>query len=193
MLVEGIRPILPLIRNTPYGKRIQSKLQREQMEMASAGNHYGGYNQQQQQQQALLNAATLANQGLGLPGQNMHGITQARHIQQPMHANPLANVYNARTTQPMYGMAQGSVGMHAQQALHPGMGLHGQQHSYSLAPHGIDGYLHQGNGHAHGMGSASTYDAFGNGMPGMAAFNNTVGIAGALNDPYQRTSFSYGM
>ncbi|KZV95605.1 ARM repeat-containing protein, partial [Exidia glandulosa HHB12029] len=28
-LVDGIRPILPMIRNTPYGKRIQSKLQRE--------------------------------------------------------------------------------------------------------------------------------------------------------------------
>ncbi|KAF8338183.1 armadillo-type protein, partial [Cantharellus anzutake] len=38
ILVEGIRPILPLIRNTPYGKRIQSKLQREHVET------YGGYN-----------------------------------------------------------------------------------------------------------------------------------------------------
>lgn len=39
-LVEGIRPILPLIRNTPYGKRIQSKLQRDQLD-ASYGGHYG--------------------------------------------------------------------------------------------------------------------------------------------------------
>lgn len=30
-LVEAIRPILPMIRNTPYGKRIQSKLQRASM------------------------------------------------------------------------------------------------------------------------------------------------------------------
>ncbi|KAF9916415.1 hypothetical protein BX616_003824 [Lobosporangium transversale] len=30
-LVECIRPLLPAIRNTPYGKRIQSKLHREQM------------------------------------------------------------------------------------------------------------------------------------------------------------------
>ncbi|KAF8125835.1 armadillo-type protein, partial [Boletus edulis] len=28
LLVEGIRPVLPLIRNTPYGKRIQNKLPR---------------------------------------------------------------------------------------------------------------------------------------------------------------------
>ncbi|KZV62878.1 ARM repeat-containing protein [Peniophora sp. CONT] len=32
LLVEDIRPVLPLIRNTPYGKRIQNKLQREQMD-----------------------------------------------------------------------------------------------------------------------------------------------------------------
>ncbi len=30
-LVECIRPLLPAIRNTPYGKRIQSKLHRDQM------------------------------------------------------------------------------------------------------------------------------------------------------------------
>ncbi|KIY64396.1 ARM repeat-containing protein [Cylindrobasidium torrendii FP15055 ss-10] len=53
-LVEGIRPVLPLIRNTPYGKRIQNKLQREQMDS------FGGYHAQQ----ALVNMA-LTNQGLG--------------------------------------------------------------------------------------------------------------------------------
>ncbi|KAF9184289.1 hypothetical protein BGZ51_003403 [Haplosporangium sp. Z 767] len=35
-LVECIRPLLPAIRNTPYGKRIQGKLHRDQM---SAGNN----------------------------------------------------------------------------------------------------------------------------------------------------------
>ncbi|KAI0035236.1 armadillo-type protein [Vararia minispora EC-137] len=66
LLVEGIRPVLPLIRNTPYGKRIQNKLQREQMD------HFGGYHSQQ----ALVNM-TLANHGMGV----------AR--------NPLADVYAA--------------------------------------------------------------------------------------------------
>ncbi|KAJ9479916.1 Pumilio homology domain family member 4 [Pseudozyma hubeiensis] len=32
-LVECIRPILPVIRNTPYGKRIQSKLQRDNLDL----------------------------------------------------------------------------------------------------------------------------------------------------------------
>jgi len=38
LLVDGIRPFLPLIRNTPYGKRIQNKLQREQQHL----DHFGG-------------------------------------------------------------------------------------------------------------------------------------------------------
>lgn len=48
-LVDGIRPILPLIRNTPYGKRIQSKLQREPIDGpvhfgASYPQHNSGIN-----------------------------------------------------------------------------------------------------------------------------------------------------
>lgn len=44
-LVECIRPILPAIRNTPYGKRIQSKLQRDGSEpprfRRGQGQHHG--------------------------------------------------------------------------------------------------------------------------------------------------------
>ncbi|KAL8278430.1 hypothetical protein RQP46_009120 [Phenoliferia psychrophenolica] len=42
-LIETIRPILPMIRNTPYGKRIQSKIQRETSDHMR-GN--GGYHPQ---------------------------------------------------------------------------------------------------------------------------------------------------
>ncbi|KAJ9115516.1 hypothetical protein QFC22_005275 [Naganishia vaughanmartiniae] len=42
LLVECIRPILPMIRNTPYGKRIQSKLQREQMGGGHQDHYSGG-------------------------------------------------------------------------------------------------------------------------------------------------------
>ncbi|MCO5585257.1 hypothetical protein L7F22_039190 [Adiantum nelumboides] len=34
-LVECIKPILPMIRNTPYGKRIQSKLQRDNIDLGT--------------------------------------------------------------------------------------------------------------------------------------------------------------
>ncbi|GAA6031615.1 hypothetical protein JCM8097_006550 [Rhodosporidiobolus ruineniae] len=41
-LIETIRPILPMIRNTPYGKRIQSKIQRETNDhMRHGGGGYG--------------------------------------------------------------------------------------------------------------------------------------------------------
>jgi hypothetical protein len=58
--VDGIRPVLPLIRNTPYGKRIQNKLQREQQHL----DHFGGFHSQQ----AL--AVNIANHGASrhLPG-----------------------------------------------------------------------------------------------------------------------------
>lgn len=58
--MEGIRPVLPLIRNTPYGKRIQNKLQREQLDGPGyGGSHYG--------QQSVANLA-LRNPNLGMAG-----------------------------------------------------------------------------------------------------------------------------
>ncbi|PWN27850.1 ARM repeat-containing protein [Jaminaea rosea] len=41
-LVECIRPILPMIRNTPYGKRIQSKLQRDTFDPSAGPAGMGG-------------------------------------------------------------------------------------------------------------------------------------------------------
>ncbi|THH20986.1 hypothetical protein EW146_g472 [Bondarzewia mesenterica] len=164
LLVEGIRPVLPLIRNTPYGKRIQNKLQREQMD------HYGGYHNQQ----VLVNM-TLGNQGMGLAPHSA-----GRHIQ----ANPLADVYNnPNGLYPMPGgQSQGALGQ---------SGLHAPLHG--LQPHSIDGYVLQGNSsHNQSLpshsGGFSNVSAFGgvNSYPG-------VGVAGGLNDPYQRTSFGYGM
>ncbi|ORY01716.1 ARM repeat-containing protein [Basidiobolus meristosporus CBS 931.73] len=43
MLVDAIRPLLPAIRNTPYGKRIQGKLLREQVHSAPQQQNVGSY------------------------------------------------------------------------------------------------------------------------------------------------------
>lgn len=58
--------MLPLIRNTPYGKRIQNKLQREQQHL----DHFGGYHSQP----AL--AVNMPNHGAGrhLPGDPLSGV-----------------------------------------------------------------------------------------------------------------------
>jgi hypothetical protein len=165
--VEGIRPVLPLIRNTPYGKRIQNKLQREHMD------HFGGYHNQQ-----MVNH-TLSNQGLGLP----HG-GAARQMPQPVHqSNPLTDVY--ATQNGVYSVQnQASFG---QPHLAPPQ-LH------SLQPQSIDGYVLQNNSshnqnmsasHSHGAGFSGA--SFANVNP----FGGTSGVSG-INDPYQRT-FGYGM
>lgn len=64
-LVECIKPILPMIRNTPYGKRIQSKLQRENIDLGPgpANVPYGLLQAAQQQQQLQAMAAMAQRQG----------------------------------------------------------------------------------------------------------------------------------
>jgi hypothetical protein len=179
LLVEGIRPVLPLIRNTPYGKRIQNKLQREQMDHFGGG---GGYNNQQ----ALVNMA-LGNQG-GLH----HGAASAgaRHIPATLPNNALADVYGAQNG--LY--SAGGPGLQSQ-------GSFGQTHMvpqlHNLQPQSIDGYVLQGNS-SHNQGISPSH-SHGNGFSGVSGFNNVspfggVGLnAGSLNDPYQRSHFGYGM
>jgi len=173
LLVDGIRPILPLIRNTPYGKRIQSKLQREQMD--SHHHHYGGYNQAHA---ALVNLA-LTGSGIG-----MNGGTQSRHVSQGSmhHYSPLSDAYTARSS--LYNIAQ-TGGLQSQQ-IHPGL------------QHGIEGY---GSPHHMIPGSASqtpmpngfqAANAFSS--PVANTFGGNVGVAaGGMNDPYQRQGFAYGI
>lgn len=64
-LVDCIKPILPMIRNTPYGKRIQSKLQRENIDLGpTPGNvPYGLLQAAHQQQQLQAMAAMAQRQG----------------------------------------------------------------------------------------------------------------------------------
>lgn len=166
LLVEGIRPVLPLIRNTPYGKRIQNKLQREQMDP------FGGY----QHQQALVNMA-LSNQGMGAA----HGA--GRHMSQPLQSNVLTDVYGAQTG--LYPMQQ-SQSSFAQAHL-PAPPHHSLGQS-------IDGYVLQGNSNhtqgltsqlGHGGGFSTT--SFSNVGPFGA------GLTSSLADPYQRSAFGYGM
>lgn len=193
LLVEGIRPILPLIRNTPYGKRIQSKLQREQMDLASTGaNGMAPYSGGHFGQQAMMNMA-LANQGIGAQGHP--GITQRGPLAGSMHpSSQLGDVYGTRSST-MYGLGQNGIaaaGLQNQQAA-----LHLQQPMHSLQPQTIDGYVLQGS--APGLGTGANgfggVNGFNGGMqvPGVASYGGSVGLAGGLNDPYQRSSYGYSM
>lgn len=169
LLVDGIRPILPLIRNTPYGKRIQNKLQREQMD------HFGGY------QPGMVNVG-LGNQGMGAP----HGGGGGRHMPQPHHQpNPLADVYGPQNGLYSIPPTQASFGQPhlAASQLH------------NLQPQSIEGYVLQGNS-SHNQGISPSH-SHGGGFSG-ASFANIspfggAGLTGGLNDPYQRSNFGYGM
>lgn len=165
LLVEGIRPVLPLIRNTPYGKRIQNKLQREQMDHFAGGFH---------NQQALANMG-LGSQGMGTPH------TPGRHLPQGL-PNPLVDVYG--TVNGLYPLPQTQATFGQ---LHPAAQMHNMQ------PQSIDGYVLQGNS-SHNQGLTQSH---GNGFSGVsfASINPFGGasLAGSLNDPYQRSTFGYGM
>ena len=93
MLVEGIRPVLPLIRNTPYGKRIQNKLQREQLDnFGSNSNHYN-------HQAALLNMS-LGTQGIGLPGR---GLPQSHSLTEVY--NSPGGIYSLQSSQSLHSQS----------------------------------------------------------------------------------------
>ena len=78
-LVDCIRPILPMIRNTPYGKRIQSKLHRDNYEMH--GHGHGGHHHHHHQ-----------HPGHGNHGPNMpYPMMQAAHHQQMQAMAAMAN------------------------------------------------------------------------------------------------------
>ncbi|KAG8931701.1 hypothetical protein FRC02_002352 [Tulasnella sp. 418] len=179
ILVEGIRPILPLIRNTPYGKRIQSKLQREQMEAAHV-SHYGGagpYNNHN----ALVNLA-MANNGIAA---NPHARTFPH---QSVHPGQLSNdLYNPRNS------------LYSTHSMAPPTGMLNQGHPLGHAmphSHSIDGgYGHILPGGANGanlinnpgFGGMGTYNA------PIAGFGGNVGLTAGLADPYQRTAYPYGI
>ncbi|CCO26760.1 Pumilio domain-containing protein C6G9,14 [Rhizoctonia solani AG-1 IB] len=163
LLVEGIRPILPLIRNTPYGKRIQSKLQREQME-----NHQqygGGHNGYNPSHASLVNLAMNGN-NIGMSG---------RHVSQPsIHHSPLADAYNRPN---LYNIPQ--------QMHH---GIQQQPIDHYGTPHMMASNLH----HSPMTTTAAFPNVSGFSNP-MQNNYGALGISAGMSDPYQRANFPYGM
>lgn len=101
LLVEGIRPVLPLIRNTPYGKRIQNKLQREQIDTFGSGSFHGS--------PAMSNG--------GLRGQNMSQLPHQgmRHNHFDGYANQ-AGLYSSQNVLHNQGLLNHATALHSMQA-----------------------------------------------------------------------------
>ena len=157
LLVEGIRPVLPLIRNTPYGKRIQNKLQREQLDGHTGGAYYG--------QQSVANL-TLRNPSIG--------VSASPHS--AMHSGALADGYNGS---PYSLQSQSILG----QGLHSGASLHGMQ-GHSIEGYVLQsGSSHSGAGLSpspHSQAGFPTQSSFTNGYPAIA-------VASGMGEPYPRS------
>ncbi|SPO27733.1 related to PUF4 - member of the PUF protein family [Ustilago trichophora] len=124
-LVECIRPILPVIRNTPYGKRIQSKLQRDNLDLGPPNGVPYSVLHAAHQQQLHAMAAMAGHRGGaggghgGYMGMNAYGPPppggqgMPPHMHHPHHLGP--------HQQHMYGgpaAAGGSPHMRAPPAHH---------------------------------------------------------------------------
>jgi hypothetical protein len=142
MLVEGIRPVLPLIRNTPYGKRIQNKLQREQLDtFGSNSSHYN-------HQAALLNIG-LGAQGIGLPGRGLpqsHSLTDVYNSQ--------GGIYTLPSTQSLHSQS-----LHNLPSIDGYVLQNNSSHNHSLGHNSASGFSNGGFNSANSfpnMGLAST-------------------------------------
>jgi hypothetical protein len=146
--VDGIRPVLPLIRNTPYGKRIQNKLQREHLDHyggggggGGAGGNGGGYSQPM--------------------GMSPHALGMNRHLPPQMHGDAYAGQGN------LYSMGGGQLG-----------GMMGRQMPAvgTVDPYILSG-TPQGLGHSQAAFSTyGNPGAFGNGAPvNLSSYNRAFG------------------
>ncbi|GAA6057883.1 hypothetical protein JCM3770_001815 [Rhodotorula araucariae] len=162
-LIETIRPILPMIRNTPYGKRIQSKIQRETNDHMRHGG--GGFHHHQH----------------FVPAGGFYGVGPAMH-----HGPPHPHAINAH-----YMGAPHLAGMHGPPPPHAFGDFARAGSPYGLPAHHLgpygappQGMPPMGHGHAaHGHGPALVGGQNGvtgpGGAPGQAAFAPFPGVTGA--------------
>jgi hypothetical protein len=159
---------LPLIRNTPYGKRIQSKLQREQMEVNNATHYNNNYHQAHA---ALVNLAlnnSISSQGNG----------------RLSHGSPLVNDYSRSPA--LYGMSTGL--LPAQQGSPLSHATHQAAALYNNSPGQVTLDNYGTPSPALGQQNAAAYAPYNNGL--QSVFNTSLGSG---SDPYQqqRGAFHY--
>lgn len=165
-LVECIRPILPVIRNTPYGKRIQSKLQRDNLDLGPPPNMNMSYSLLQaahhQQLQAMAAMAARGGGpgdfggGMGMGGMGLNPYTSGPGAgmmggpQQGGYLSPQPPSQRINPNQQMYNTAQALI--HQQQPQQFGGG----------PPRG--GPAHR-SGAYNGQGQGYGVNGFSSGMP----------------------------
>ncbi|KAF9978557.1 hypothetical protein BGZ65_006949, partial [Modicella reniformis] len=159
-LVECIRPLLPAIRNTPYGKRIQSKLHRDQLSPVN--------------QLAHLNMNSMGGIGPGMgPGMGgMNGMTGMGNMGAMGNMNTMG-----------MGNMNGMGGMPNSMTMNMANGMNGLGHM-NVMPMPNMSNMNNVNGMHHNIPNNLNGNMMGFGFPGMNHFGN-VGMIG-MNDynPY---------
>ncbi|KAF9957335.1 hypothetical protein BGZ72_001930 [Mortierella alpina] len=152
LLVDCIRPLLPAIRNTPYGKRIQSKLHRDQM--SAAHSH--------------MNHISMGN--MGNMGMNMHAGMGHGHMNSSMAAMNGTNTAN-RMPNHLRGPTQGLGHGHGMPLTT--MTMNGNMPMTNMATvNGSMGSVNNVNGNMMGFGFPGINNHFGNvGMIGLNDYN----------------------
>lgn len=210
-MVEGIRPILPLIRNTPYGKRIQSKLQREQLDASgqfiyqnqqanaaapvqgnAQGNHGAlayGHGQSQVHQHGN-NQGHAHNHGQIRQIHQQNAYQHTPHHQTSRHTGQLAGGYNNQNG--LYNQGRNGTVAHGQ---HNTGHVHGQQNSHNVSQlHSIDSYVMQRDtSHSGTPNGFNNVNIYSNSVPGVHSYGTPMALNGNLSAPYHRPSFGYGV
>ncbi|CAO3563544.1 unnamed protein product [Mortierella alpina] len=156
-LVECIRPLLPAIRNTPYGKRIQSKLHRDQM--SSVNQQLGHLN---------MNALDMNGMnGMNMNGMNMNGMAGMGNM---------GNLTDMGNPNGMAGMANmnGMNGMPNSMAISmAGLGVNGMN---------MNGMSHMNGMHMSNMANMNTMGGMPNNLSNGNVNGNMSGIASVSNN-----------
>ncbi|KAF9988539.1 hypothetical protein BGZ75_009202 [Mortierella antarctica] len=149
LLVDCIRPLLPAIRNTPYGKRIQSKLHRDQM---SAGHNH------------------MSQLAMGNMGMNMHPGMGHGHMSSPM---AVMNGMNTANRMPNHVRGSGQGLGHGHGMPLSTMAMNGNMPMTNMATmNGSMGGINNVSGNMMGFGFPGINNHFGNvGMIGMNDYN----------------------
>lgn len=203
--------MLPLIRNTPYGKRIQNKLQREQLDqqqqhfngfgaggpalMMGAGGAGGRHHGHHGHGQGYGRGHGHRGHGHG-HGQHGHGHGQHHGHGQNHVANHLADVYGAAAAAASNAAMYSQAGFGQSPTIDPQMLHNMAQLPPQQQQQTIDGYVlqrdsahHQGLHHQQHLQQEQQQSQ--PQYPGAATYASAM--PGFGGDPYQRSTFGYTM
>ena len=152
-LIEGIRPHMAAIRNTSYGRRIQSKLNNSDNQQGMGSHHSNGSGSATPNGSSTLGHTSQASQVFGQNGPNGYGVSSYAGYQDVNggYGNFFPNAYQVNGHVPSYNQSNGIGANNHPQAFNNGPNLNGTPYTTTYggstlyAPTGPDGPLNSFN------------------------------------------------